>query len=125
VFLYTTTNSIDSERTACTVFPYGFRILNSMMVGSSPLAYDPVRLRAALARWTIDGVPVFDLARQPDRDRLAEITSWGPAPEPWKKGRNWFYEPCPTVLEWRKEARVITDDNMATEWYRPWSAVPR
>jgi spermidine synthase len=125
LFVYTTTNSLNSERTACTIFPYGFRILNAMYVGSSPLTYDKERLRPALGRWSIDGRPVFDLSREADRQRFDEILSYGPAPEPWKKGRNWFFEPCPTVLEWRKDYQVITDDNMATEWYRPWWSVPK
>jgi hypothetical protein len=101
------------------------RFFNLMAVSDSPLVFDRERWRGVLASYRIDGRPVFDLTREEDRKHLDELVHIGETNDPRKMGRTREYEPCPSVLHWTKTYELVTDDNMTTEWYRPWRAVPK
>jgi spermidine synthase len=124
VLLNNTTFSLDAQKTACTVFPYGIRFINHMAVGDSPMAFDRDRWRKVLASYQIDGRPVFDLQRPDHRARFEEVLRLGPTANGREEGRNPSFQTCSNILKWTAENRIVTDDNMATEWYRPWWAMP-
>jgi len=124
VLLNNTTFSLDAQKTACTVFPYGFRFTNHMAVGDSPMGFDQDRWRQVLAGYQIDGRPVFDLERPEHRARFEEVLRLGPTPNGREEGRNRNFQTCSNILKWTAGNRIVTDDNMATEWYRPWWALP-
>ena len=105
IFYYNTTDSADAQRTAAAVFPFAWRFTTAMAVSDEPIRLDRARWRRVLARYTIDGKPVFDPARDDHRARLDEITG---ADEQW--------EDRESVLRRTGSAVIITDDNMASEW---------
>jgi hypothetical protein len=68
--------------------------------------------------YEIDGEPVFDLDHPIDAARLEEVL------EVWDSGRkdskqDWS-RTCTQVRNLFSDRRVVTDDNMETEFYRPW-----
>jgi len=123
VFIWNTTFSLEAQKTGCEVFPYGFRFLNSMVASNQPISLDRARWREALLAYRIEGKAVFDLTNPAHVDRLEEVLRIGPTPGR-PDDRNKDFQPCPNLLRWTRELRSITDDNMASEWYRPWWATP-
>lgn len=124
VFVFNTTNSLDVKKTGCSVFPYGFRLTNCLYLSDSPLAIDRERWRRVLEAYRIDGRPVFDLASETQRQCLQAVLALLPADGEGLARRTAAYEPCRSVLRFAREAAIVTDDNMLTEWYRPWWEVP-
>lgn len=124
VFIFNTTNSLDVKKTGCSVFSYGFRLTNCLYLSETPLAVDRQRWQQVLQTYRIDGVPVFDLSRKEQRECLDGVLAHLPADEAGLRQRTANYEPCASVLRLARDARLITDDNMFTEWYRPWWEVP-
>jgi spermidine synthase len=113
--IYNTTDSDRVQRTACEVFPHVVRIINNVLVSDSPLVPRHERLRRALLSMRIDGEPVLDLAREPDRKALEKTlgmldTLVEPVP-PW-----WGMETRSSILARTEGLELITDDNMGTEW---------
>jgi SAM-dependent methyltransferase len=114
ILFYNTTESPRVQRTGCSVFPYGARFTNHLVLSDAPIAWDFARWRGALEAYRIDGRPVFDLARPGDRATIDRLGAWqasltAPAPER-------PIEPCPDVLKRTAGARLVTDDNMGSEW---------
>lgn len=112
IYYFNTTDSPHAVKTAFTVFPFGLRFRNFVAVSDAPIHLDRTRWADALAEWQIDGRPVLDLNLEPDRQRLASLdaeTTVGSGPEAELEKRE-------TALARLQNARVITDDNMATEW---------
>lgn len=124
VLFYNTTFSLDAQKTACSSFRYGFRLVNCMAVSDQPVDFDRERLREVLAHYQIDGRAIFDLSRADHRNRFEEVLKLGPSPDRPEGGRNRWFQPCASILKWGINNRIVTDDNMATEWYRPWSETP-
>jgi hypothetical protein len=112
VYYFNTTSSSAVAKTALSVFPYGLRYRNFVAVSDAPLELDWSRCIAALTQWRIDGRPVLDLTQPSDRSWLSAL----PSREAAGAGPKFDLEPRSSLL-WRfREARVITDDNMVTEW---------
>jgi predicted membrane-bound spermidine synthase len=111
-YYFNTTDSPHAAKTALTVFPHGLRFRNFVAVSDSPIALDWARLAGALRGWSIDGRPVWDRAKDPGARGLAEMAAEGATRE--KLGAD--LESRESVLRRTRGARVITDDNMATEW---------
>jgi spermidine synthase len=112
VAYYNTTWSDDVLATGASVFPYALRISSFLAVSDSPLKLDKNRWRAALTSYRIDGKPVFDLVDPSQQTRLDEVlhlTDELDAPGGGLESR--------ASLQRRlTHARLITDDNMGTEW---------
>jgi spermidine synthase len=114
---YNTTGSGESQLTGATVYPYALRLAGFIAVSDSPIVFDRDRLRSTLTAYRIDGHPVFDLSRPADRAKLeqiatmAESTSSDPNME-----RDAVLEGRASLLRRLKGLRLITDDNMGTEW---------
>jgi spermidine synthase/MFS family permease len=114
---YNTTGSGEVQLTGATVFPYALRVANFIAVSDSPIVFDGARLRSTLAAYRIDGRPAFDLSRPADKAKLEQIatmtesTSSDPILE-----RAAVLEDRASLLKRLKGLRLITDDNMGTEW---------
>jgi spermidine synthase len=107
VLYYNTTSSPEVQLTGATVFPYALRVMNFLAVSDQPLHFDTQAFRDALLAWRIDGRPVLDPSRDEDRLKLEELLGWPGTPA---------IEYGPAILRRTQGARVITDDNMGTEW---------
>jgi spermidine synthase len=116
IFFYNTTDSARAQRTGCLVFGEGARFTNHMVVSSVPIAWDFQRWRRTLEAYRIDGKPQLDPRRSEDSVLLdkaeamaASLTSTAPyAERP--------IEPCSDVLTHTAGMKIMTDDNMGSEW---------
>lgn len=99
LLLYNTTWSKDAQKTGLAVFPHAWRIENCMVVSDAPLRRDLARWRRILADYAIDGRRV--LAGPAAVEGVLARARWADRAE---------------LEEHTRDARVITDDNMATEW---------
>lgn len=118
VFIYNTTGSTRAQRTGCLAFPDGVRELNAMVLGKSTLQTDHDRLRKVLADYRINGRPLFDLANQHHRDRLAEIAAQLTLPASAGEPAMASMETCQSILGRTHDLAPLTDDNMGEEWHR-------
>lgn len=115
VYYYNSTSSPDVLKTAFTVFPFGLRFLSFVAVSDSPLRFDSQAWARALRDLRIDGRPMFQLTDPEQERRFNEILGMA---EPRAAGHTL------PALEWREaalrrvaDARMVTDDNMASEWH--------
>jgi len=116
IHYYNTTFSSDALLTGATVFPYALRVWNCLAVSDRPIVFRKERWRAALADYSIDGAPIFDFGNATHRDRFNEILSLADTlhdPDVTKAMR---IESGESIRARLKTARIITDDNMGTEW---------
>jgi SAM-dependent methyltransferase len=114
---YNTTYSGDALATGATAFPYALRINSFLAVSNSPITLDKSLWRTALTHYQIDGRPVFDLGKPNQRARLEEVLHLADTLDlPGSQ-----LESRASMLQRMKGARLITDDNMGTEW----SATPQ
>ena len=112
IYYFNTTDSPQAARTAFTVFPHGLRFRNFVAVSDTPFELDRFQWAKALGEWKIDGRPVLDVNREADRRRLASLDSETTV----GAGLDAVLERRESALARLQRARVITDDNMATEW---------
>jgi len=101
ILVYNTTRSLDAQKTGATVFPHCWLLDNAMLVSDAPLVRDRDRFRAVLRAYEIDGKPLFGAGDEAALERIVNDDRW--------HDRDW-------ILERTKDARVIEDDNMASEW---------
>jgi spermidine synthase len=114
---FNATDSDEAYATAVRVFPYAMRLANFMVVSDSPLQLDAERWRAVLLRYTIDGKPVFDLSKEKDRHRFAEVMAMTTTMD--RPSTEFFtLESADHIRVRTIRARIITDDDMGTEWFR-------
>lgn len=109
---YNTTFSGDALATGATAFPYALRIHSFLAVSESPITLDKNLWRTALTGYRIDGRPVLDLSKPEQRARLEEVLHLADTLD--LSGSQ--LESRASLLRWLKGARLITDDNMGTEW---------
>jgi spermidine synthase len=112
IYYFNTTGSPHVERTALSVYRYGLRFRNFVAVSDAPIRLNRSRLGELLAEWNIDGRTVFDLSRERDRLRLTALADEEDGGS--KSGPE--VEDRASILRRTGFARIITDDNMATEW---------
>lgn len=122
VLFYNTTENSSAMKTGCVSFKHGVRIINFMLLSDRDLTPDRERWADVLRRYKIDGEPVFKLGNKWHKERIAEMVLLRDSTMGVTDGR-WF-ETCTSILSYTKHHKVITDDNMITEFYRPWDAVP-
>jgi hypothetical protein len=84
-----------------------------LVLSDSPIQVDPDRWRSVLMAYKIDGKPVFDREQPGDLDRLDEMLAYARI----------VTEPRPDTMEYMETLRqrlegrrLVTDDNMGTEW---------
>lgn len=115
ILYFNTTSSEDAMMTAATTFPHALRVYNFIAVSDAPISFDKERWRRVLTTTKIDGVPIVaddeDGRRFVDEMMTYPDTLNGPPQDRGLEARE-------SVLA-RAEAagaRIITDDNMVTEW---------
>ncbi|MCL4729530.1 MAG: fused MFS/spermidine synthase [Planctomycetes bacterium] len=113
--LYNTTDSPEVQRTACEAFPHVVRMINNVWVSDRPLIPDRERWRDALRDYRIEGRPVLDMSNERHRQRLEQVL--GMIDELVKPQPAWYgMESRGSILTRTGGVRVVTDDNMGTEW---------
>lgn len=117
VLYYNTTYSDDAQKTGVTLFPYAWRFGPFLALSDSPLRLDEARWRAELERYTLDGRRVFDPGDARARTRLEQMAGYLRAVDT-TGNEHLATEPAESIRRRTTGARVITDDNMATEWER-------
>jgi spermidine synthase len=120
ILYYNTTGSEEAQLTGVTVFPYGLRVGNFLAVSDSPLTLDAARLRKTLLEYRIDGRLVLDPAAPADARRLDEMISLTGrfAATDGEDMRRPSIESAESIRTRCRGKRIITDDNMGTEWAR-------
>jgi hypothetical protein len=112
---YNTTGSEEVLLTGTTVFPYGLRVGNFLAVSDRPFVLDAQRLRKRLLEYRIDDRAVLDPAVPDDARRLEEMIALthhfaaSDANQPTIETTDSIRTRC-------HDKRIITDDNMGTEW---------
>ncbi|MCO4763972.1 MAG: fused MFS/spermidine synthase [Myxococcales bacterium] len=120
-FQYNTTSSVHVERTGCEVFPFGFKLVNNLVLSNTPVQLDRGRWRQALLAMRIDGKPIFDANDPAHMTRLDEVLALRkPGLKPGQKS-TWF-RPCADLLKAHRKAKhpIVTEDNLLIEFSRPW-----
>jgi spermidine synthase len=115
VHFYNTTDSTEALLTGVNVFPFGMRLMNFMAVSDTPLRLDADRWRDVLENYKIDDKPVFDLSQELSRRRLGEMLSIT-ATMDRSAEIGFSLESANHIRARAAGVRVITDDNMGTEW---------
>ena len=114
VHYYNTTQSLDVLKTGATVFPYSLRVMNFLAVSDSPLHIDKDRWEKTLLDYRIDGQPLLDMNRAADRKALQDAmdlaANAGPSLQ-WEA-----IEYGASFLPRLQNQRIVTDDNMGSEW---------
>jgi predicted membrane-bound spermidine synthase len=109
---YNTTWSHDVLATGAAAFPYALRVEGFLAVSDSPFSLDKARWRTALATYRIDGRPVFNLDDPLQRARMESVLQLADRSTSLNAG----IESRTSLLAHLKSARLVTDDNMGTEW---------
>lgn len=120
--LYNTTSNDTVLRTACLGFQHGFRIHNVFYGSDSPFAFDAARLSDALDQWRIDGKLPLDRTTDAGQRKWREIEAFLRAAQ--TSDNPALGENCREIRARLGPTPLLTDDNMLTEWYRPWWAQP-
>jgi spermidine synthase len=113
IFLYNTTNSARALLTGVSVFPYGVRIRNCLVVSDSPIEVDDKRWKNSLLEYRLDDRPVFSIEIARDQAALSKVLSVAD----FHSASEW--EGMAYAADIRRKYRglsIITDDNMGDEW---------
>lgn len=114
LFYFNTTSSLDAQKTAVTAFPYTLRVYNFIAGSDAPIELDKERWRNLLLSYKLEGRPVL-LASDPAFERIVRYPDSVSFDPPTPEG----LERKESLLRRVAHARVITDDNMATEFVIP------
>ncbi len=102
VYYFNSTGSQGAADTARAAFASGLQLDHFIAVSDRPLRFDADRVRTIVPTLRLSGRPVLDVSDPAQRARLEWVAT---APRD---------RPAP-----RPGARLVTDDNMATEWHLP------
>ncbi|HYL58099.1 MAG TPA: methyltransferase domain-containing protein, partial [Candidatus Acidoferrales bacterium] len=116
VLYYNTTGSLEVLLTGATVFPYALRVGNFLAVSDRPLEVNSERLEKTLRDYRIDGKPVLNLADANDSRRLQELLAMTRRFNTDEDLRVPSMEFADSIRRRCRGVRVVTDDNMGTEW---------
>jgi hypothetical protein len=105
VYYFNTTNSTAALKTAMSAFPFGVRFRNFAALSEAPLSFDRLRFREVLEGYRIDKHPVLDQRSPSDRSMLDRVVN------------DSAVEVREDILRRLDTTRIITDDNMLTEWH--------
>jgi len=118
ILYYNTTGSGRVQLTGAEVFPYALRVANFIAVSDAPIHFDRTGWRRILESYMIDRRPVFDLSDPSSRRCLDQ---WLSMPVSEQKGNDGSVqatiEDRTSLIHRLQGQRVITDDNMGTEWW--------
>lgn len=117
IFFYNTTYSYEVQKTAITVFPYALLVVNAIAVSDSPIEFNKERFRSILENYTLDGHRLFDFSQEEDQKIFKKILSLADSLDTPVDPKNPLrLESREAMLSKTAEVRIITDDNMGTEW---------
>jgi spermidine synthase len=113
---YNTTWSRAALLTGATAFPFSLRVFNFLAVSDQSISVDKQRWADSLRGYTLDGMPVFNLNDETQRNRMQEVLSLAdslhsPGPE-----QDMRMELGDSLRARLQGTRLITDDNMGDEW---------
>lgn len=108
IFYFNTTSSYDVQLTAAKTFPHFKRVSNFVAVSDSPFDFDRDRWKKMLETMTIDGKPVLDLSSPADQKLFYDLRAYNDMEPAWS-----------IIDRYEKKHRIVTDDNMVTEWIDP------
>lgn len=115
VIYYNTTYSDDVQKTGSSLFPYAWRFGPFLAVSDSPLQLDEARWREVLGRYRLEGKLVLDPSDARAAGRLETLAGYFRAVDE-TGNEHLAVESAASVRRRTARARVIADDNMATEW---------
>jgi len=117
IVYYNTTDSAEVQFTGISVFPYALRVSNFLAVSDSPIGFDRSGWRDLLTTYRIDHQLVFDRARPEDKAALERMISLPQTmDEGTHQGLDHSIEYGQSLRHRLRGTRLITDDNMGTEW---------
>ncbi len=117
IVYYNTTYSDDAQLTGVTMFPYAFRFGPFLAVSDSPLQLDEARWRKTLLSYRLGGKSVLDAADPSALKRLDQLATYLNRKDS-TGNEHLAVEELENIRQRTRNARVITDDNMASEWKR-------
>lgn len=106
IFFYNTTASARVLYTGASVFRHALRVMQFVVVSDSPIPMDLDRLKRRLWTYPREGKTVFDRSRPGDEARVNEVIA----------ALSMELEREDSILSRLLGTRLITDDNMGTEW---------
>jgi len=109
---YNTTMSDRALATGASSFRHSLRVLNFIAVSDSPLLLERDSWRSYLLQYSVDGQPVVDVASKDDLRKLELLLSNLDRID--QQGS--MFETGEHLRKGLASTRVITDDNMGTEW---------
>ncbi len=112
MYFFNATGSPEATKTALQTFPYGLRFRYFVAVSDAPFNIDGDRWARTLSHWYIDGRPVLDRRDARGRRKLDSLASAAVV----GSGLAVDLEGRESILERLPDVRVVTDDNMGTEW---------
>jgi spermidine synthase len=114
VYYFNTTESDEAIATALSVFPYGLRIINFVVVGDTPIFFDKQGWMGVLSGYRIDGQRIFD----PMNPQIpAVLAAYGAFADTVNARPRFFgLETSDSMRARLGRQRLITDDNMGREW---------
>jgi spermidine synthase len=118
VLYYNTTSSPEVLLTGVTVFPYGLRVGNFLAVSDSPIVVNSDRLERKLRDYRIDGKLVFDLENPEASERFHQLLAMTHHFNTDDALSRPSMEYADSIRARCRGSRIITDDNMGTEWTR-------
>jgi spermidine synthase len=116
VLFYNTTGSPEVLLTGVTVFPYGLRVGNFLALSDSPIVVNSDRLEKKLRDYRIDGKLVFDLENPEASARFHELIAMTHNFNTDDSLNHPSMEYADSIRARCRSSRIITDDNMGTEW---------
>jgi spermidine synthase len=115
IIYYNATFSEEAQRTGAISFPYACRFGLFMAVSDSPIPVDKGRWRRTLETYRLEAKPIFSLALPADRELLDRVLHFADT-----LNQDLYttesMETRDSVLRRTRGLRIVTDDNMATEW---------
>jgi hypothetical protein len=88
-----------------------------MVLSDTPIDWDFKRWESVLASYSIDGRPVFDMARPEDHAVVARLMAWQQSLDTSTAGGlDKPIERCADVLSRTSGLQNVSDDNMGSEW---------
>ena len=114
LYYFNTTDSNEAIATALSVYPYGLRIINFVVVSDTPIVFDKQRWLNTLVDFRIDGRSLFDPGNPSNSDIFPAYSAFVDtlnAPP-----RLIGLENSDSLRQRLGAQRLITDDNMGREW---------
>jgi len=115
ILYHNTTDSIETQVTGATVFPYAVRIRNFIAVSDSQIVVNKDRWLLAMREYSFGDRQVLAPSNSAsNQDLLNKYSRW--ADEAHGNSAEQMIEYSDTLLARHKGRTIITDDNMACEW---------